>query len=118
MKLVKAEHFLATCVGFVFFVLLYFFSCVGFVFLFFYISFPVLDLYFLYFSISSPVLDMYFNTFVFLFPVLDLYLLVLLHFLFQGQPQNMSHLCDACCLYLYCIPFEVGLYPFRAILFL
>ena len=71
-------------------------------FLFSYISFPVLDLYFLYFSISSPVLDMYFNTFVFLFPVLDLYLLVLLHFLFQGQPQNMSHLCDACCLYLYC----------------
>ena len=32
VKLVKAEHFLATCVGFVFFVLLYFFSCVGFVF--------------------------------------------------------------------------------------
>ena len=72
------------------------------IFLFSYISFPVLDLYFLYFSISSPVLDMYFNTFVFLFPVLDLYLLVLLHFLFQGQPQNMSHLCDACCLYTYC----------------
>ena len=71
-------------------------------FLFFYISFPVLDLYCLYLSISSLVLDMYFNTFVFLFPVLDLYLLVLLHFLFQGQPQNMSHLCDACCLYLYC----------------
>ena len=88
-------------------------------FLFSYISFPVLDLYCLYLSISSLVLDMYFNTFVFLFPVLDLYLLVLLHFLFQGQPQNMSHMCDACCLYIVdWSPFEVGLYPFRAILFL
>ena len=149
VKLVKAEHFLATCVGFVFFVLLYFFSCVGFV---FFCSFIFLLLCWICIFCSFVFLLLcwicifcslifrflcwicIFCTLVFLL-LCWICILILLYF---------SSLCWICICWYFCISsskgslkicltcvmlvvfiyivdwssFEVGLYPFRAILFL
>ena len=107
VKLVKAEHFLATCVGFVFFVLLYFFSCVGFV---FFSSFIFLLLCWI----------CVFCSFVFL---LLCWICICLYLCFYSSKGSLRIYISCVVLVVFILiagwsPFEVGLYPFCALLFL
>ena len=107
VKLVKAEHFLATCVGFVFFVLLYFFSCVGFV---FFSSFIFLLLCWI----------CIFCSFVFL---LLCWICICLYLCFYSSKGSLRIYISCVVLVVFIFiagwsPFEVGLYPFCALLFL